>query len=222
MTKSPEQYFEEYDFGLAGDGGELSSAEKAFVDKYMGLDAEQAMASVGLTLESSKRTRQPDMHPEMASEKPIGVIMREAPSLQMVAFLLGKQEFLVPTLIVQEVIRAVPIVRLPSAPPQVAGAVSLRGKITPLVHLRNVLEVTSPRQLEEDKFFIVCRRQGLQFGLVVESIRTIYRVEQKDIDWSVDTTLGADVEHIAGLVKLKDMLVGIVNVDSVIDSIIAK
>lgn len=222
MTKSPEEYFEEHDFSLADEGTELSAVEQAFVEKYMGLDAEKAMASVGLTPATSKVARQPDMHPEMASETSITAIMREAPSLQMVAFLIGKQEFLVPTLIVQEVIRAIPIVRLPTAPPQVAGAVSLRGKITPLVHLRSVLEVASPRQLEDDKFFIVCRRQGLQFGLVVESIHTIYRIPQEDIDWSVETTLGGDVEHIAGLVKLNDMLVGIVNVDSVIDSIIEK
>lgn len=222
MTKSPEEYFEEHDFGLTPDETALTSAEKAFVEKYMGLDAEKAMASLGLTPETTKSAKLPDLHPEMGQERPIGDIMREASSLQMVAFMLGRQEFLVPTLIVQEVIRATPIVRLPTAPPQVAGAVSLRGKITPLIHLRQVLEVASPRQLEEDKFFIVCRRQGLQFGLVVENIQTICRVTPNDIDWSVETTLGADVEHIAGLVKMRDMLVGIVNVDTIVDSIIAK
>lgn len=221
MTKSPEEYFEQHDFGVQTGNAGLSASEKAFVEKYMGLDTEKAMDELGLSPTGAHAGRQPDLHPEMAEEKPITVIMRESPSLQMVAFHLGRQEFLVPTLIVQEVIRAMPIVRLPTAPPHVAGAVNLRGKITPLIHLREVLEVSSPRQ-QEDRFFIVCRRQGLQFGLVVERIHTMYRIPQEDIDWSVETTLGADIVHISGLVKLQDMLVGIVNVDSIIDSIIAK
>jgi purine-binding chemotaxis protein CheW len=137
----------------------------------------------------------------------------------MVGFFLGDQEFTVPTVAVQEVIRAVPASKLPTAPPMVAGVINLRGKITPLVHLRDLLEVGSPR-LGEDKFIIVCRRQGLQLGMIIERVHTMYRVQQSDIDWGIEVHLGINVDYVAGLLKLREQLVGIVSVDRIIASIL--
>ena len=219
MSKSPEEYFQEQNFAARDSGGgSFTPVEKAFMDKYLGMGENEFLHKIGLDAASPPEAA-PDLHQEMTGEQPLEVLLRAAQELQMVGFFLGDQEFTVPTVAVQEVIRAVPASKLPTAPPMVAGVINLRGKITPLVHLRDLLEVGSPR-LGEDKFIIVCRRQGLQLGMIIERVHTMYRVQQSDIDWGIEVHLGINVDYVAGLLKLLEQLVGIVSVDRIIASIL--
>ncbi len=162
---------------------------------------------------------EPDVHDEMSAEAALESIMRSEAELQMVGFYLGSQEFTVPTMAVQEVIRYQTPAKLPSAPEFVAGVINLRGKMTPLVYLRDMLEVNQDRKTE-DRFIIVCRRKGLQFGLIIERVHTMYRVPQHDIDWGIESHLGVNVDLISGLLKLNDNLVAIVSVDRIVDYVI--
>lgn len=218
MNKSPEEYFKEQNFSAtSGDKSHFTPAEQAFMDKYLGVDGGAVLEKLGLEATPAAEI-QPDQHAAMAKEESLDDIMRSSPELLMVGFFIGGQEFTVPTIAVQEVIRTMPLAKLPAAPKFIAGVINLRGKVTPLICLRDVLEVSSSRQ-QEDKFIIVCRRQGIQVGLIIERVHTMYRVPQSDIDWSVEAHIGANVDFIAGLLKLRDHLVGIVSVDRVIASI---
>ena len=221
MNKSPEEYFTEQDFSVAArktGGVAYSSAERAFMDKYMGVEGGEVLREIGLTPELAAAAP-PDAHPEMTSEASLDSMLRSAPELLMVGFFLGSQEFVIPTVAVQEVIRSVPTAKLPAAPPFVSGVINLRGKVTPLIRVRDMLEVASPRQ-GDDNFIIVCRRMGLQVGMLIERVHTMYRVPQEDIDWGIEAHLGINVDFVAGLLKLNEQLVSIVSVDRVIESIV--
>ena len=220
MSKSPEQYFTEQNFSVqSGGSGSFSPAEQAFMDKYLGVNEGEFLHKLGID-GTPAADAAPDLHEEMSAEQSLDVALRNAPELQMVGFFLGDQEYTIPTIAVQEVIRTMPVAKLPAAPPLVAGVINLRGKVTPLVRLRDLLEVNTPR-LAEDKFIIVCRRQGIQVGMLIERVHTMYRVRQEDIDWSIEQHLGINVDFVAGLLKLRDQLVGIVSVDRIIASILA-
>ena len=219
MNKSPEDYFKEQNFSAAGgDKSSFSPAEQAFMDKYLGMDGGAALEKLGITAQPASDAL-PDQHQEMAAEEPLERMLRDSAELLMVGFFIGGQEYVIPTVVVQEVIRTMPPAKLPVAPPLVAGVINLRGKVTPLIRLREALGCTSARE-QEDKFIIVCRRQGIQVGMIIERVHTMYRIPQQDIDWGIESHLGANVEFISGLLKLKDKLVGIVSVDNVIASIL--
>ena len=221
MNKSPEDYFQEQDFSAdTSEAGAFTPAEKAFMEKYMGLDGGgEALDRIGISGSGPSETA-PDQHAAMSELEPLDDLLRHEAELQMVSFYLGSQEFTIPTMAVQEVIRSMPVARLPAAPPMVAGVINLRGRVTPLILLRDLLEVTAPR-LGEDKFIVVCRRQGIQIGMIIERVHTMYRVRQQEIDWSIEGHLGINVDFIAGLLKLNEQLVGIVSVDRVIGSILS-
>ncbi|MDL2316616.1 chemotaxis protein CheW [Desulfovibrio sp. OttesenSCG-928-A18] len=245
MNKSPEEYFKEQNFSAeAVEKGSFTPAEQAFMDKYLGVDSAAVLAQIGIEApvaagpaapagaEQAAETRTPppapgaeasapmaDLHEAMTAEEPLEDMMRAAGELQMVGFFIGSQEFTIPTVAVQEVIRSMPLAKLPAAPQFVAGVINLRGRVTPLIHLRDILEVNSPRQ-GEDKFIIVCRRKGFQVGLIIERVHTMYRVPQQDIDWSIEAHVGINADFIAGLLKLREQLVAIVSVDRVIEGIL--
>ncbi len=232
MNKSPEEYFQEQDFSpsAAASGGEgFSLAERAFMEKYMGVNERDVLQSLGLApggdapassaAVSAASAPVPDLHAEMSAEDSLDISLRQAADLLMVGFFLGEQEFVIPTVTVQEVIRTMPRARLPSAPSLVDGVINLRGKVTPIIKLRDILEVASPRQ-KEDQFIIVCRRKGLQVGMLIERVHTMYRAEQKNIDWNIEAHLGINVDFITGLFKFNDQLLGIVSIDRIVDHIL--
>ncbi len=223
MNKSPEEYFAEQEFSALSDRSEgFSDAEKAFMEKYMGVEAEKTLQKMGVASASNSSVSKapaPDEHAEMSAPEKLEDLLQNSEHLLMVAFYLGEQEFIIPTVAVQEVVRTMPLSKLPAAPSMVAGVINLRGKVTPVIRLREVLGVNSPR-LGEDRFIVVCRRKGLQIGLLIERIHTMYNVSQADIEWGIESHLGANVDFVSGLLKLREKLIGIISVDNIISSIL--
>ena len=56
--------------------------------------------------------------------------------LQLVSFNLGKEEFAVDILKIQEINRMVEITKVPKSPEFVEGVINLRGKVIPIIDLR--------------------------------------------------------------------------------------
>jgi len=147
--------------------------------------------------------------------------LRNESELQMVSFFLGRQEFTVPINAVQEVIRSLPATKLPVAPPFVTGVINLRGIVTPIIQLRELLGIAGLEEQERsDRFIVVCKRHGLQFGLVIDTVHTMYRVPQDSIDWAVESHLGVAVQYIFGLMKSEDALISIISVDNIVEAIL--
>ena len=57
--------------------------------------------------------------------------------IQLVSFMLGEEEFGVNVLKVREIIRMPEITRVPNTPHYVEGVINLRGKVIPVMSMRN-------------------------------------------------------------------------------------
>ncbi len=130
--------------------------------------------------------------------------------LQFVSFKVCEQEFVLPIDCVQEVVNYVEPARIPSKSEYIVGVTPLRGRITPLIRMDRLIK---KKTLDTNfKFIAVCRFDGLQVGLIIHSVTTIYRVNQEQIDWNFT---GKD-DLVCGVVKLNEKLVGILAIDRVI------
>ena len=227
MMRSPEEYFNAQDFTPATSQEEYTPAERLFMQKYLGVDNADVAKDLGVSADApapESRAAAEAAYAAVKEEEPaLEVILKQAPEAQMVGFFIGEQEFVVPTMAMQEVIRYTPPVRLPMAPPNVAGVINLRGKVTPVVILRKLLDVRN-KPLEGDGFFIICRRRGLQLGFLIERVHTMYRVPQKNMDWGVESQLGisAEIDFISGIMKSEDgsRLMGIISVARIVEHIL--
>lgn len=242
--RSPEEYFRQHDFGpeaATGGGGEFTAAERAFMQKYLGVEEGDILRRIGIDPARAGAAGAAGGAPGAPGAlgvddeaEALDARLRREPVLQMVGFFLGAQEFAVPTEAVQEVIKFSTPTRLPAAPSFVAGIVNLRGRVTPLVRLRELLGVpdggdgsdgggeSTASAGSEDKFIIVCRRRGLQMGMMIERVHTMYRVPQQDIDWAIESHLGVSVDFVSGLLKAGERLVSIVSVDKILDCVLKR
>lgn len=219
MVKTPEEYFQNLELSpvaARADAG-LTVAEQAFVSKYMGIDGAKDLGpSLGLDLA-------PVRLQVAEAETPVSTALhdelKEESSIQMVSFYLDSQIYTIPIAAVQEVIRFMPPTLLPMAPPFVAGVINLRGRVTPLLYLDQLVTNTM-RQNGEEQFIIICSRKGLQVGLVIDKVHSMYFVRQEQVIWNIESQIGATAEYLCGLVDIDDKIFGIVSIDMIVDQVL--
>jgi purine-binding chemotaxis protein CheW len=219
--KTPEQYFvEDVHLPDAVDKGRaLTSAEEAFLDKYLGVERERVLAQAkridprgedvvaGMAAGSGGQQT-----PEHSDE-----LMRSMDDIRLVSFSLMGREYALPITVIQEVIRFVRPTKLPTAPPSMAGIINLRGRVTPLVSLRFLLGICGE---QEDRFIVVCRHRGLQIGLMIGAVSTMYKAQAADLEWNVESNVGVHAQLLMGLYKSGEKLISILSIDNLVQVVL--
>ena len=231
MVKTPEEYFADQCLAVpqAADAA-LSAAEQAFVQKYLGSDALQGMpvqepeqvlaGAAGTTLELGDAAHPPARQDAAASTPSLRTRLAAQEQVQMVSFYIREQVFLLPVSVIVEVLRYMPLTRLPMAPPFIAGVVNLRGKVTPLLHLDALLTTDQTMRYTEKSFIIVCGTDDMQLGLIIDKVHTMYMVSKDSISWNIEAQLGEGADLLCGLANIGERLHGIIDPELIVDKLI--
>jgi purine-binding chemotaxis protein CheW len=102
-----------------------------------------------------------------------------------------------------EVLRAVTMVELPNAPRIVAGVVTVRGVVVPVLNLRTRFGLP-PRRAELADQLIVAWAGERRIALPVDRAVDLVRVRPRDIEDAARLVPG--MAHVAGMAKLPDGL----------------
>ena len=231
MVKTPEEYFADQCLAVpqAADAT-LSAAEKAFVQKYLGSDAlqdmpvlepEQVLAGpAGLSPGHDDEPHHAKRPGAEASSPSLRTRLAAQEQVQMVSFYVREQVFLLPVSVIVEVLRYMPLTRLPMAPPFIAGVVNLRGKVTPLLHLDALLTTDQTMRYTQKSFIIVCGTDDMQLGLIIDKVHTMYMVSKDSISWNIEAQLGEGADFLCGLANINERLHGIIDPEMIVDKLI--
>lgn len=126
--------------------------------------------------------------------------------LQLVTFTLGEEEYGIPILQVQEIIRPVAITVVPKAPPFIEGVINLRGQVVPVVNLRRRLGLPDLEGLSEEARIIVVEVQGRTAGLLVDGVSEVFRLGVNQIE-PPPTLEQGHREYIQGVGRMGDRLI---------------
>lgn len=105
---------------------------------------------------------------------------------------------------VQEVLRAVAITRLPSAPSAIEGVINLRGQLAPVFNLRRRFGLPE-KNVEPSEQFIIAWAGDRTVALRVECVLGMAEVDSTDIADVKD--VAPQAEYVSGVAKLPDGLV---------------
>lgn len=234
MVKTPEEYFADQCLAVPqASDATLSVAEQAFVQKYLGSDAlhdmpvqepEQVLAGTAGTA-SEAHDHAAGAHPVARTHADdqahsLRTRLSTQDQVQMVSFYIREQIFLLPVSVIVEVLRYMPLTRLPMAPPFIAGVVNLRGKVTPLLHLDALLTTDETMRYTEKSFIIVCGTDDMQLGLIIDKVHTMYMVSKDSISWNIEAQLGEGADFLCGLANVNERLHGIIDPDLIVDKLI--
>lgn len=133
---------------------------------------------------------------------------------QLVTFGLGTEEFGVDIMSVQEIIRITPITRVPKAPSYVEGVINLRGNVIPVISLRNRFGMDRVEETDLSRI-IVLQVQNKVFGIQVDAVTEVLRLDTEAIEPPPPVALGMDSRFILGVGKIEERLLILLNLDCI-------
>ena len=133
---------------------------------------------------------------------------------QLVTFSLGPEEFGVDIMRVQEIIRIPPITRVPKAPTYVEGVINLRGNVIPVISLRIRFGMTRVEETDLSRI-IVLQVQTKVFGIRVDAVTEVLRLDSEVIEPPPPIALGMDSKFIRGVGKIGERLLILLELDQI-------
>ncbi len=135
--------------------------------------------------------------------------------IQLVGFIVGDEEYSVPILSIQEIIKPIAWTRVPQTPDYVLGVFNLRGSVIPLIDLRSKFGLSKAKQTEETRV-IVIKNDDEVAGFVIDRLTEAIRLKKIDIGPAPDTAL-EDKSMIEGVGKQADRILTILKVDKLLE-----
>jgi purine-binding chemotaxis protein CheW len=128
---------------------------------------------------------------------------------EVLIFEIGGQRYGLPAADVQELVRAVALTRLPTAPPVVEGLINLRGTLVPVLDIRARFHLPG-RPIEPSDHLVIARAAGRLVALRVDRALELARLQDGDVESAEGVMPGVDyLAHVAklpsGLVLIYDL-----------------
>ena len=100
--------------------------------------------------------------------------------VQLCAFVVGAEEYVVDTMRIRQIIQPLRITTVPHAPEFVEGVINLRGEIVPVVDLRKRLGLAPTAATKKTKY-LICSIGGRRVGLLVDAVSDVIRIPRSSI-----------------------------------------
>ena len=141
---------------------------------------------------------------------------REA-TREVLVFVLGKEEYAVDILKVQEIRGYEKVTPLPAAPDYLKGVVNLRGVIVPVIDLRVKFGMANPAY---DSFtvVIILRIAARVIGIVVDGVSDVIRLAPGDVKAAPEFGSVVDASFLAGLAIQDERMILLVDIEKFLSS----
>jgi purine-binding chemotaxis protein CheW len=135
---------------------------------------------------------------------------------ELVTMMVADQLFGVPVLTVRDVLGPQRIARIPLAPPAVAGAVNLRGRIVTAIDMRRRLDLP-PAPPSLPGMSVVFERTGELYSLIVDQVAEVVTLPPERFERNPPTMNLRWRELCSGIYRLEDRLLLVLDVDRLLD-----
>ena len=131
---------------------------------------------------------------------------------QLVAFKLGEEVYGLEIALIHEIIRWREITAIPRTASEIEGVINLRGKIVPILDLRQRLGLPGVERGSATRI-IVAETADSTVGLIVDSVVGVLRIPQASIEPPSPLVSRIDEDAIRGIGKIADTLVILLNME---------
>jgi len=146
-------------------------------------------------------------------------VVDKQPAKKYLTFLLNEKTYAVSILNVKEILEYGTVTAIPKMPDFVYGAINLRGKVVPVVDLRQCLE-QKECEINKRSCIVIIEvahdNSSRNIGVIVDSVSKVMDFEAEDIERA--PTLGENIntEFIDGMGKIGDQFVIMLNISKIL------
>lgn len=147
--------------------------------------------------------------------------MAAAEDNKYLAFLLGEETYGMPLLKIKEIIGKVDVTHIPKSPSFMRGVANLRGKIIPIIDLKLKFGIGETEFLPRTCIIVVelMTEEGVQTsGLMVDEVSGVLDISEGYIEPVPNYSNSPAAEYLAGIGKVKDEIVTLLDVDKILAS----
>jgi purine-binding chemotaxis protein CheW len=130
-------------------------------------------------------------------------------------FGLAREEYGVEILKVREIIGLMEVTAVPGMPSYVLGVINLRGKVIPVIDLRQKFSMPSIENSEETCFIVVNVPGGLR-GVKVDKVSEVLDIMSDEIEDAPSVGQETDTAFILGMAKTKGQVKILLEIDKVL------
>ncbi len=144
------------------------------------------------------------------------ITARLARAGKYLTFYLASEEYGVEILKVHEIIGMLPVTRVPRTPQFVRGVINLRGKVIPIIDLRERFGMSQDGA--EETCIIVVQVRGIQLGVVVDKVSEVLNIADGDIEPTPSFGVDVNTEYLLGLAKSDGRVRLLLDIDRVLSA----
>jgi len=134
--------------------------------------------------------------------------------MQLVVFKLGREEYGVNILQVQEIKRITEITRVPHTPEYIKGVINLRGNVLPVIDLNKRLNLPE-QETTEDARIIIVKVKEISVGMMVDAVSEVMTINQQNIDSPNVVAGSVSANYLSGVGKLENRLLILLNLETI-------
>lgn len=136
-------------------------------------------------------------------------------------FSLDNEQYGIGILKIKEIIGMIPITPVPRTPEYVKGVINLRGKVIPVIDLRQRFDMGIVDYTERT-CIIVVEIQGLSgtvmMGILVDSVSEVLSIKGEEIEETPSFGAKVDMDYILGMAKMDGGVKILLDIDCVLSS----
>jgi purine-binding chemotaxis protein CheW len=138
-------------------------------------------------------------------------------SCQFLAFTLGREEYGIDILKVQEIRGYESVTRIANAPEFIKGLINLRGIIVPIIDMRIRFSLGTPTY-DQFTVVIILNISGRIVGMVVDSVSDVTTLTPEQIKPAPEMGTVLDTDYLIGLGTLDERMLILMDIDKLMSS----
>lgn len=139
--------------------------------------------------------------------------------IQLVGFVIGDEEYAIPIINIQEIIKPIEFTRVPSVPEYVLGVFNMRGNVMPLIDLARLFNLGTSEIGEHTRYIILRKENGSGIvgdaGFVIDKLTEAIKMSLNQIA-PPPQTLDSRHGMVQGIGKREDSIVTILKAEALL------
>ncbi len=136
--------------------------------------------------------------------------------LKLIVFKLGREEYGLDILRVQEIKRLMKITRVPSTPSFIKGVINLRGSVLPVIDLRTRLNLPENELTDAARIVVVLINENI-VGFIVDEVVEVTTMSRENIEAANSLSSGISAEYFSGIAKAENRLFILLNPENIVN-----
>lgn len=136
---------------------------------------------------------------------------------QFIVFKLGSEEYAIPILKVNEIIRlkGINITKVPNTKDYVVGIINLRGEVIPVIDLRLRFNMDKSK-LDDNCRILIVNMQNKNVGFLVDSMSEVAQLNEDEITQPPEEISDINSKYITSVAKYKNRIFIILDIDIIL------